>query len=217
MPVPPLEIREAAAEAVHRAVCVVTHDDGCGHCDLYTLAGYALLPAITELNYMPQVGNFAALVDPPTGWFQICAEQGGIARGEYHCWLGLPGPDTGRREQGVTLFGVGQLVDFSLRHLRQMVASVPQITRVVHQDENSVALELAPAHDLIRYTRPDDFAPYLWIEGEPPSDVVYTPDLGAMGEFVERNVRRPRLMTELRDRVLTEYARIARERGIPPP
>ena len=53
----------------------------------------------------------------------------------------------------------------------------------------------------IRYTRPDDFPTYLWIEGEPPDGLVYTPDLGAMREFVERNVKRPRLMAKLRDRV----------------
>ena len=28
---------------------------------------------------MPQVGNFAALVDPPDGWFRICSEEGGSA------------------------------------------------------------------------------------------------------------------------------------------
>lgn len=217
MSLPPLEVREAAAEAVHRTVCAVTGDDGCGHCDLYTLGGYALLPAITDLNYMPQVGNFAALVDPPNGWFQICAEHGGLERGEYHCWLGLPDGDTGRREEGVTLFAVGQLVDFSLRHVRQMVARMPQITRVAHQGEESLVLEPAQPHDRIRYTRRDDFPPYLWVEGEPPDDLVYTPDLSAMRAFVTRSTRQAPLLAGLRDRVLAEYARLAREREIPPP
>ncbi len=183
MPLPPLHLRDTAAEAVHRAVCAITGDNGCGHCDLYTLAGYALLPAITELDFMPQVGNFSALVDPPNGWFHICAEDGGMARGEFDCWLGLKGEDTGRRDQGVILFGVGQLVDLGLRHLRQMVARMPQITRVAHQDESCAVLELARETDAIRYMRPDDLPSYLWVEGEPPNDLVYKPDLNAMREF----------------------------------
>lgn len=215
MPLPPFAVREAAAEAVHRAVCTVTGDDGLGHCDLYALAGYALLPAITGLGFMPQVGSFTALVDPPTGWFQICAEHGGMARGEYHCWLGLPGQAEGPLEQGVTRYSVGQLVDFGLRHVRAMVKRMPQIARVVHQDEAFIALELAPEYELIQYTRPDDYPPYLWVEGEPPNDLRYTPDLGAMRTFAAHHVKQPQLMNALREHVLREYAHLARERGIP--
>ena len=217
MPLPPLEVREAAALAVHRAVCAVTSSDGYGHCDLYALAGYILLPAITGLDYIPQVGNFGALVDPPNAWFQICAEDGGIARGEYHCWVGLPGKDTGRRDRGVTLYTAGQLVDFGLRHLRAMVDRMPQIKRVVHEQEDLLVLELALSGDVIRYTRSDDFPPYLWAEGEPPSDLVYVPDLVAMRDFISFNATRPRLVADLRSHVLQQYAVLAVERKLPAP
>jgi hypothetical protein len=215
MPLPSLVLRETAADAVHRAVCALTGDDGYGHCDLYALAGHALLPAITRLDYMPQVGSFAARVDPPDGWFQICAEEGGMARGEYHCWLGLPGADTGRRDRGVNVYSVGQIVDFGLRHVPAMVARMPQIRRVLHEQESFVVLELTPAPDVIRYTRDVDFPPYLWVEGEPPGDLVYIPDVGAMREFIALNQRRSPLLITLRRHVFEQYARLARDKGLP--
>lgn len=130
--------------------------------------------------------------------------------------MGLPGPDTGQPEQGVTRYRIGQLVDFSLRHLRAMVARMPQIVRVAHQDEAFVGLELAPEHELIRHARPDQFLPFLWVEGDPPKDLMYTPDLGAMRAFAAHHVKQLRLMSTLRERVFREYALLARERRIPP-
>lgn len=215
MPLPPVEIRDAAAEACHRAVCSVTGDDGCGHCDLYALAGYALLPAITGQNWMPHVGNFSAVIDPPNGRFEICAEQGGLDRGEFHCWLGLPGRDTGQRENGVRLFEPGQLVDFSLRHLRAMCARMPQIQRVVEQNDERLVLELA--QDVIQHTRTDDFPPYLWVTGGPPDNLTYAPDLSAMQAFAARFARQGSLLRTLRDRTLREYAALARASGLPTP
>jgi hypothetical protein len=212
----PLALRDAAAEAVHRAVRTVAGDDGLGHCDLYALAGFALLPAITGLRFVPQVGSFAALVDPPDGWFQIFAENGGLDRREYHCWLGLPGPPTRCLAPGITRCGVCQIVDFSLRHVRAMVARMPQIARVAHQSDAFIAVELAPADDQVRFTRADDFPPYLWVEGEPPADLVYMPDLEAMRAFA-LTVKPSRLLTDLGKHVHREYAVLARERSLPPP
>jgi hypothetical protein len=96
---------ELYAEAVHRAVCESTGDDGFGHCPLYICAGSYLLSALApELGVcMCRSGSLLLSPNPrrPGSWVGLDIKNGGIARGAFHCWLSFPS---------------GLVVDFSARH-----------------------------------------------------------------------------------------------------
>src|SRR4051812_39458661 len=72
------------AEAVHRAVCEFSGNDGFGKCYLYTIAGYTLLvnhpPG--RSRFLPQAGSLYLTPDPddPSFRFALVAEGDGMGR-----------------------------------------------------------------------------------------------------------------------------------------
>jgi hypothetical protein len=81
-----IQIRALIAEAVHTAVCDFSQSDGFRLCQLYTVAGYALLSRIDGRQWAMQAGSAWMLADPPDGWWQYDATTPyALERGEFHC------------------------------------------------------------------------------------------------------------------------------------
>lgn len=180
------DFRDLVSTAVHQAVTEFTGDDGCGHCDLYSLAGMFLLREITGLSYQLQLGSLCYLIDPPgNGWFQIDAREGGLKRLEYHAWIGLAGTTVGNCvDGGPKKCKVGELVDFSARHLKAMSERMQGITRAERFGEG-LLLTLDPTIERIAWTRTDGPPDYLWTNGEPPTEFRYYPDEECINMFYE--------------------------------
>jgi hypothetical protein len=122
--VPDLD-RDAIAEAVHQAVCLVGRDQGIGHCDAYAFGGAIVLSVITRQEWHAQGGEArfgtGQDLDSPDG--EICfawqpsattlavspngmVGGGGLANGELHAWCA--------RAQGGKAV---EIADFAARHV----------------------------------------------------------------------------------------------------
>ena len=107
-------IRAMIAEVVHDAVCDFSQSDGFALCQLYTVAGYALLSRIDGPQWVMQAGSAWLLADPPDGWWHYDATTPyALERGEFHCWLAKAGATKGGPP--------AEFVDFSARHFHRIV------------------------------------------------------------------------------------------------
>jgi hypothetical protein len=175
----PEDTREHAmmAEAVHRAVCEFTKSDGFGHCYLYTLAGWSLLIHLEGQGtpYRMQAGSLFLRPDPsrPLDWVVSSAEDGGLERGEFHCWISSP---------DLTL------IDFASHYFRRYVDGIMRIKEVTHQSEAGALFTLDDNPDPVRWNMPDP-PRYIWEHvTELPEWVRYNGDPRAL-EQVNQRVR----------------------------
>jgi hypothetical protein len=106
VPAPPVWIRRAIAESVHRAVSAFTGGDGFGHCYLYALAGCALARDVLRRDYRLQAGSLRLLAQPPSGWLVLDASGARLEDGRFHSWFGR----LGSGDQ------VAEVVDLSSQH-----------------------------------------------------------------------------------------------------
>jgi len=117
--------KDAVAEAVHQAVCLVSRDQGAGHCDAYAFGGAAVLSRLTGCQWWPQAGEarYGTGRDRDAAEGEICfayqpsgqglaitaggtMQEGGLANGEVHVWAA-------RAEDGM----VAEVADFGARHV----------------------------------------------------------------------------------------------------
>ena len=146
--------RQAASNAVHRAVCEYLQDDGARRCLEYAVAGALACHWITGERYIPQVGSADIVIDPGppivSAWINAETMGGtnGLERGEYHCWIVKPGERTG---EGVF---PAEFVDFSSRHYK----ALGQLDRLVGcmTIDGMMAMTIKP---------PD---PKPWVGEDPP-------------------------------------------------
>lgn len=148
--------RGLIAEAVHDAVCAFSHSDGFGACQLYAVAGYALLSKIDGPQWIMQAGSAWMLADPPDGWWLYDAgSPDAWERGEFHCWLA---------KQGATPEGPpAAFVDFTSRHLRRTVEQMATVGDL-------------GSGERIPWTHTTEPPPFIWTEGEQSPWVHWQPD-----------------------------------------
>lgn len=114
-----ISFRHKVAEAVHRAVCRFSEGDGIGQCQLYAVAGSALLTHLTKRLFMPQAGVIHVLAEEPDGWLAADPREWGspevaLSVGEFHCWIA----DVTGREPGIG--HASTLIDLSSRHYQSL-------------------------------------------------------------------------------------------------
>jgi hypothetical protein len=117
--------RDAVADAIHQAVCLVGRDQGIGHCDAYAFGGAVVLSVITGQDWHAQGGEarFGTGQDVGSPDGEICfawqpsattiavapngmTGLGGLANGELHAWCA-------RAQAGKAV----EIADLSARHV----------------------------------------------------------------------------------------------------
>jgi hypothetical protein len=102
--------REAVAEAVEWIVSETTDTGGIGKCQAYMNYTVAVASVITGTAFYPQCGSVYVRMNG-----DLCAamviDDGGLERGEFHCWAVKPGTGPARIDGA-------EIVDLGGRHLR---------------------------------------------------------------------------------------------------
>jgi hypothetical protein len=139
------QVRALIAEVVHDAVCTFSQSDGFALCQLYTVAGYALLGRIDGPQWTMQAGSAWMLADPPDGWWYYDATTPlALERGEFHCWLAKEGATKGGPP--------AQFADFSARHFHRTV-------------DTMCASGAMNGGEVIPWTHRAEPPPYVWTDG----------------------------------------------------